>query len=172
MLNLICVRAIWYAEDEVNFFLLLLAPCLFHKGFSVTSKMICWNLTSKWQSWDFKTCFLTPVHWLRLTKYIEMFALNNALLPNDESWKLRLWVHLIVRKLVSTGTRKCLESKYNLIWLMGEKEASITEKRVQSCWGDQLHFTYLGSIKIFEGSVDFQEYSFLHDSEIYNCTNC
>lgn len=101
-----------------------------------------------------------------------MFALNNALLPNDESWKLRLWVHLIVRKLVSTGTRKCLESKYNLIWLMGEKEASITEKRVQSCWGDQLHFTYLGSIKIFEGSVDFQEYSFLHDSEIYNCTNC
>ena len=44
--------------------------------------------TSKWQSWDFKTCFMTPVHGMMLTKYVEVFILNNALLPNNKWWLL------------------------------------------------------------------------------------
>lgn len=44
--------------------------------------MTCQNLTSRWQIWCFKPHFLTPVHCLRLKKYSEIFALNNASLPS------------------------------------------------------------------------------------------
>lgn len=164
MLNLICVRASWYSENEVIFFHYW-HHVLFHKGFRVKriSKTNCWNFTSKWQNWDFKPSFLTPVHCLRLTKYIEMFPLNNVSFPNDESWQLRLLVHLTVwESWLSVGTRKCLESKHSLIrliWTHGRKggqyngeEGIITEE-----WSTPIHLVWAASksLKIQKIAVSF-----------------
>lgn len=77
----------WYAESEVNLFVLLSEQCF------IPQRDLEWQVkqfaeTSKWQSWDFKTCFMTPVHGMMLTKYVEVFIwiMHCFQITNDDSW--------------------------------------------------------------------------------------